>query len=171
MSAPLLNGKLRPISGGSAQAVSAQLGKGRRAFKPVPLSVRGVQALKKGVKKCLWDGMKWSPIPDGSELLSTEKPEALVKPLQELQPAKENDGNTLLGNRFLCRGGGLLFVGSSGIGKSTAVVQMGICWAVGRECFGIQPPQPLKILYVQAENDEGDLSEMRDGVNNGLNLS
>ena len=56
MSAPLLNGKLRPISGGSAQAVSAQLGKGRRAFKPVPLSVRGVQALKKGVKKCLWDG-------------------------------------------------------------------------------------------------------------------
>ena len=163
MSEPSLNGKSCPVR--------AQLGKGRTAFKPVPLSVRRVQALKKGVKKCLWDGMKWSPIPDGSELLSTEKPEALVKPLQELQPAKENDGNALLGNRFLCRGGGLLFVGSSGIGKSTAVVQMGICWAVGRECFGIRPRQPLKILYVQAENDEGDLSEMRDGVNTGLKLT
>jgi len=167
----LLNGKLRPISGGRAQAVSAQLGKGRTAFNPPPLSVRGVQALKKGVKKCLWDGMKWIPIPDGSELLSTEKPEALVKPLQELQPAKENDGNALLGNRFLCRGGGLLFVGSSGIGKSAAVVQMGICWAVGRECFGIPPRKALKILYVQAENDQGDLAEMRDGVISGLALT
>ena len=73
-----LNGKLRPISGGRAQAVSAQLGKGRTAFNPPPLSVRGVQALKKGVKKCLWDGMKWIPIPVGSVLLSTEKPVALV---------------------------------------------------------------------------------------------
>ena len=86
----ILNGKLCPISGGRTQAVSAQLGEGRTAFNPPPLSVRGVQALKKGVKKCLWDGMKWIPIPDGSELLSTEKPEAFVKPLQELQPAKEN---------------------------------------------------------------------------------
>jgi len=130
-----------------------------------------VEAVKKNVKKCMFDGMKWIPIPEGYEWLSTEKPAAVVKPLQELQPAKENDGNTLLGNRFLCRGGGLLFVGSSGIGKSTAVVQMGICWAVGKECFGIRPPRPLKILYVQAENDEGDLSEMRDGVNNGLKLT
>jgi hypothetical protein len=107
---------------------------------------------------------------DGSEPLPTEKPEAVVKLLLELQRAKENDGNTLLGNRFLCRGGGLLFVGSSGIGKSTAVIQMGICWSVGKECFGIAPTKPLKILYVQSENDEGDLSEMRDGVLENLAL-
>jgi AAA domain len=155
----------------AGNSMNAPIRKKRTPLNPGPLSVGVVQALKKGVKKCLWDGMKWIPIPDGSELLRPDKPEALVKPLQELQPAKENDGSALLGNRFLCRGGGLLFVGSSGIGKSTAVVQMGICWAVGSECFGIRPPRPLKILYVQAENDEGDLCEMREGVINGLKLT
>jgi hypothetical protein len=99
------------------------------------------------------------------------KPEPLVCPLLKLTPASADDPNTLLGNRFLCRDGGLLFVGSSGIGKSTAVVQAGICWAVGRECFGVAPRQPLKILYVQAENDQGDLCEMRDGVLRHLALT
>jgi RecA-family ATPase len=110
-------------------------------------------------------------LPDGSEELPTKKPEAVVKPLLELQPAKANDGNTLLGNQFLCRGSGGLLIGQTGIGKSTAIIQMGICLSVGRECFGIAPPQPLKILYVQAENDEGDLCEMRDGVLEHLKLT
>jgi hypothetical protein len=47
---------------------------------------------------------------------------------------------------------------------------MGICWSVGRECFSIAPAQPLKILYIQSENDEGDLCEMRDGVLEHLKL-
>jgi len=111
------------------------------------------------------------PFPDGCQPLPTQKPEPVVKPLMELQRAETNDANTLLGDRFLCRGGGLLFVGSSGIGKSTAAVQMGICWAVGKDCFGITPAKSLKILYVQAENDEGDLSEMRDGVLKHLELT
>jgi hypothetical protein len=111
------------------------------------------------------------PLPNGTQPLPTEKPRALVKPLMDLQAAEENDGNTLLGNRFLCRGGGALFIGSCGIGKTTAVIQMGICWTVGRECFGITPQQSLKILYIQAENDEGDLCEMRNGVLEKLQLT
>ena len=110
-------------------------------------------------------------LPNGSDELPTKKPDALVKPLVELQPAKEDDGNTLLGRRFLCRGGGGLFIGHTGIGKSTAIIQVGICWSVGRECFGIPPAGALKILYVQAENDEGDLCEMRDGVLQHLKLT
>jgi hypothetical protein len=92
------------------------------------------------------------------------KPPPTVRRLLDLKPAIIDDPNTLLGNRFLCRGGGALLVGSSGIGKSTLVIQMCICWAVGRECFGIKPHGALKILYIQAENDEGDLCEMRDGA-------
>ena len=34
----------------------------------------------------------------------------------------------------------------------------------GRPLFGIVPARPLKSLLIQAENDEGDLAEMRDGV-------
>lgn len=75
---------------------------------------------------------------------------------------------TILGERFLCRMGAMLFVGPSGIGKSSASAQQDICWALGREAFGIQPARPLKILVLQAENDDGDLHEMARGVLDGV---
>jgi len=103
--------------------------------------------------------------------VNCSKPLPIVRKLLDLKPASIDDPNTLLGNRFLCRGGGLLLVGSTGIGKSTAAIQMGVCWAVGRECFGIKPHGELKILYIQAENDEGDLCEMRDGALEHLKLT
>ena len=89
----------------------------------------------------------------------------------ELVLPGENDPAELLKFRYLCRGGGLLLVGPTGIGKSSLSMQAMILWAVGRELFGIKPARPLKSLVVQAENDEGDLAEMRDGVIRGLGLS
>jgi len=83
-----------------------------------------------------------------------------------------NDANTVLGRRWLCRGGSLLFVGQSGTGKSSLAVQMAVCWAIGRDVFGIKHPtgKPLKSLFVQAENDVGDLAEMMQGVMAGLGI-
>ena len=78
---------------------------------------------------------------------------------------------TVLGDRFLCIGGTMLFVGPSGIGKSSASVQQDILWSVGLPAFGIRPNRPLKILTIQAENDAEDLAEMRDGVLKGLRLT
>jgi len=78
---------------------------------------------------------------------------------------------TLLGNRWLCRGGAVLMVGSAGMGKSSASMQQDLRWAAGKEAFGIQPTGPLKIVTIQAENDEGDMHEMREGVTGGLGLS
>lgn len=72
--------------------------------------------------------------------------------------------DTLLGDRLLCRCGALLFVGPSGTGKSSSSMQQDICWALGREAFGITPTRPLRILTIQAENDGGDLHEMASGV-------
>jgi phage/plasmid primase-like uncharacterized protein len=86
-------------------------------------------------------------------------------------PPRGNDPDELLRYRFLCRGGGLLLCGPTGIGKSSWIMQAAILWAMGRECFGIAPARPLKSLLVQAENDDGDLAEMRDGVVAGLGLS
>jgi hypothetical protein len=86
--------------------------------------------------------------------------------------AREIDHNaTLLGERWLCIGGGALFIGPSGIGKSSASVQQDILWGLGRSAFGIAPARPLKILCIQAENDDGDLSEMARGVMDGLAIS
>ena len=89
-------------------------------------------------------------------------PEAI--PLLSIRHEEPNPADTLLGARFLCREGGMLFVGPSGIGKSSASVQMDACWSIGEPAFGIHPARPLKILQIQAENDRGDLVEMIQGV-------
>ena len=82
-----------------------------------------------------------------------------------------NDPAELLKHRYLCKGGGLLLVGSTGLGKSSLTMQLAIKWALGQACFGLEPARPIKSLIIQAENDEGDLGEMKDGVFNGINLS
>lgn len=91
--------------------------------------------------------------------------------LGELLRPVAGDPNELLRHRYLCRGGGLLMVGPTGIGKSSLSMQFMMLWALGREAFGIKPAMPLKSLLIQAENDDGDLAEMRDGVRSGLKLS
>lgn len=89
----------------------------------------------------------------------------------QLLATPPDPAETLLGDRFLCRTGGMLFVGPSGIGKSSASMHMDISWACGRDAFGIVPARPLKILVVQAENDAGDLHEMATGAVSSLELS
>jgi hypothetical protein len=78
----------------------------------------------------------------------------------------EDDPSSMIGfeGRFLGRGGSLLFVGPSGIGKSTLTTSFGLHAAAGAEWHGITFRKPLKVLVVQAENDKGDLSEMVRGA-------
>ena len=82
-----------------------------------------------------------------------------------------HDPNNVLGRRWLCRGGSLVVVGQSGVGKSSLCMQLMILWALGRHAFGITPARPLRSVLVQAENDEGDLAEMYQGVRKGMGLT
>lgn len=75
----------------------------------------------------------------------------------------EEDGLNLLGNRYVCKGGQLVIIGQSGIGKSSLTVQAAMTWGTGRPFFGIKPERPLRSLYIQAENDMGDMSEIVKG--------
>ncbi|MEI7532879.1 MAG: DnaB-like helicase N-terminal domain-containing protein [Verrucomicrobiae bacterium] len=77
-----------------------------------------------------------------------------------------NDDDSVLGHRWLCRGGSSLWVGQSGIGKSSLAMQAGMMWAQARSLFGVSPTRRkrLKSLYIQAENDSGDMAEMMQGV-------
>jgi RecA-family ATPase len=84
---------------------------------------------------------------------------------------KAKDETTLLGDRWLCRGGSALWVGSSGLGKSVLCLQAAITWAYGGEFFGIKPKRPLKSIIVQAENDAGDVSETVRGIIDRMALS
>lgn len=87
----------------------------------------------------------------------------LVRP-----PSVGDDPDELIRHRFLCRGGTMLLVGPTGAGKSSLSMQLALCFAAGAPCLGIEPARPMRVLIVQAENDAGDLAEMRDGVLKGL---
>jgi len=99
------------------------------------------------------------------------KPPPTARPLSALQRFAKDDHNELLKFRFLCRTAALLLCGPTGIGKSSFAMQLMLIWALGRDAFGIQPTGALKSLLIQAENDDGDLAEMRDGIIQALKLS
>jgi phage/plasmid primase-like uncharacterized protein len=114
-----------------------------------------------------------SQIVQGALEVVTEPTTEAVRavPLFAIPSRAGNDPDELLKDRYLCRGGGLLLVAATGIGKSVLALQCAILWALGREAFDIRPARPLKSLFIQAENDDGDITEARDGIIRGLNLS
>lgn len=92
-------------------------------------------------------------------------------PIGLLRIPEKDDPTELLRYRYLCECGGLLFNGPTGVGKSSLAMQSGACWTNYLPFFGITPTKPLKIVLIQAENDEGDLAEMRNGICYGLDLN
>jgi hypothetical protein len=91
--------------------------------------------------------------------------------LAELYYAEIDHSQTLLGDRWLCRKGVAVIAAPAGIGKSTLALQQHALWALGREGFGIRPAKALRILVVQAENDQGDLTEFARGTLGGLKFT
>lgn len=81
------------------------------------------------------------------------------------------DGEELIKDRYLCRGGGLMLFGGTGLGKSSLAIQLPAQFAVGRGDFGIVPARPLRSLIIQSENDDGDIAEFRDGTFAGYGYS
>lgn len=90
---------------------------------------------------------------------------------RSLGSMKVNPADELIRSRFLERGGSLLLVGPTGIGKSSLTMQIMLSWCLGKDCFGMTPVRPLRCLLIQAENNDGDLAEQRDGVLSGANLT
>jgi len=90
-----------------------------------------------------------------------------VKSIRELldYPIKD-DPNAMIGHekRFVSRGGSWLVIGPSGVGKSTLATSICMHAAAGIPWNGITFRKKMKVLVVQAENDEGDLAEMARGV-------
>lgn len=82
-----------------------------------------------------------------------------------------DDPSELLKHRFLCRRGSLLIVGSTGKGKSSLLIQALSLWANGLPFFGIKPTRCLRSIYIQAENDDGDIAAIRNGVCTGLKFT
>jgi len=90
------------------------------------------------------------------------------KPSQLMDYDTKQDPNNLIGNRWLSKGGSLTIVGQSGVGKSSFAMQLGITMALGKSFFGVRPVRPLRVAFVQAENDMGDMAEAFQGVMDGM---
>ena len=103
--------------------------------------------------------------------MAKQMPPPEVLTIEEMGVLEIDHSATLLGDRWLCCGQSAVNVGPSGIGKSSVAMQQDLSWSVGKEAFGIAPSKPLKILTIQAENDQGDLIEMLRGVKAGLNFT
>jgi hypothetical protein len=69
----------------------------------------------------------------------------------EIDPA-----TNLLGDRWLPRDGSAFVIAPSGHGKSSMALQATILWSIGRVAFGIKPIRPLRILFLQSEDDDAE---------------
>ena len=96
-------------------------------------------------------------------------PEAItLRELQEkIEAEGEADPNEIIKRRFLCKGGAGILAAETGFGKSSFIMQLALHWGAGLTCFGFEPTRPLKILFIQAENDNRDLQEEISGVCHG----
>ncbi len=92
-----------------------------------------------------------------------------VKMMDLKTPIYGNDPNEIIKHRFLYRGGICILSGATGAGKSSFTMQWAINLAGGDSHFGLLVGdcyyrKGMKVIVIQAENDEGDLAEQRDGV-------
>lgn len=94
-----------------------------------------------------------------------------ARPIGEFVVPPPGDPSELLKHRYLCRRGSLLINGPTGMGKSSFILQCFALWSNGLPCFGICPFRPLRCLLIQAENDDGDMAQMRDGIATGLGFT
>lgn len=114
---------------------------------------------------------EWATRTDLSHILNGQADARQVWTVQELNDFDpDKDPNAIIGikngvlSRYLCRSYGAWLIAPSGIGKSSFINQLAFSWGLGRDVFGIQPVRPLRVLVIQAENDEGDQAEMAQGV-------
>jgi hypothetical protein len=69
----------------------------------------------------------------------------------------------ILGNAWLRRGDIAHLISTAGAGKSVAMIQAAMAWALGLPYLGIRPSQPLRILLFSGEDDRVTLGQCRDG--------
>ena len=97
---------------------------------------------------------------------------AIEFPVRELLGMdRATDPNALIGNRWLCRGGSCLIVGTTGSGKSALCTQLALGWALGQEPFGLKSRKgPLRSVILQAENDAQDIAEGLQDIMSGMGI-
>src|SRR5258707_773677 len=76
--------------------------------------------------------------------------------VDDLLDEKIDEAQNILGRRWLERGTFATLIGSSGIGKSVAAMQIAIEASAGKPVFGIPSVRPLNVIVVQSEDSKND---------------
>lgn len=92
-----------------------------------------------------------------------------MRDLSDFSLVPSDHEDVLLGsNRGLSRGDGMIIFSSAGVGKSSASIQMAICFALGIPFCGIEPRGKLSSLLIQKEDNDGDVAEVITSVLHAL---
>jgi hypothetical protein len=93
---------------------------------------------------------------------ATESTDSMVRGFSSF-PTDPLPENILAGNAWLRVGDVHFFNSSAGAGKSVALIQASMAWALGLPFLGIKPARPLRILHFIGEDDESTLGQCREG--------
>ncbi len=101
-----------------------------------------------------------------SDILKKDPSIEALRPvsLSTILQLEEPDKNELIKHRLLCVFSILLLIGPSGVGKSSLIAGFVIAMLCGLTWFGFEPKKRMRVLFVQAENDQYDLKEMFAGA-------
>lgn len=80
--------------------------------------------------------------------------------LDHLKAFKPNPADHIAGDGWIRRGASCLLTGGTGYGKSVIGEQAAVCVSAGMDikcCGGIHVPQPRRVIYMAAEQDEETL--------------
>jgi len=88
-----------------------------------------------------------------------------------LKSFKPDPNHHLAGKGFIRRGAATLLIGPTGLGKSILAEQWAACLACGKDLWDqIKVPKPIRVLYIEAENDQEVLKEDFEGIQKNLKL-
>ncbi|MDZ4345948.1 MAG: AAA family ATPase [Candidatus Binatia bacterium] len=111
------------------------------------------------------------PGPNSDKQPEIKAPALTPRGINEFLVPPDNDATILLGNRYLCRGDGLVMVSSSGMGKSAMAIQAAVTWCFGLPFMGIAPNGCLRSLIIQSEDSDGDIGEIWASICFKMNLT
>jgi len=112
------------------------------------------------------------PLPQPPRLAAPATAGLQARPLSSFNLPTQGDPSILIGNRYLSRGDIAILASTSGMGKSSLSVQAATTWALGRPLFGgFAPNGPLKSLFFQAEDGDGDIAEVRHSLEHAMALT
>lgn len=101
-----------------------------------------------------------------------KKPMLVAKPFDAFSLQSSRHPSTLVGRRWLCLGDIGILSSTSGMGKSSLSFQLACHWALDLSPFGaFKPNGPQTSLFIQSEDSDGDVAEMRHSIYHGMQLT